>query len=102
MAVEPSGMIATLLALLEAMLGGWQGPEGAPSEGVLERVVVYCLVWSVGGLVRGEDRLAVDAHLRSMSDMLPPKVRCCETLKTARRSCICRVMMHSLRTVPPT
>lgn len=74
MAVEPSGTVATLLALLEATLGGWQGPESPPSEGVLERMAAYCLAWSVGGLVRGEDRPAVDAHLRSISDALPPKV----------------------------
>ena len=41
-----------------------------------ERLFVYCLIWSLGGLLPEGDRAPLDAELRAISPgAMPPKVR---------------------------
>ena len=40
-----------------------------------ERLFLYCLAWSVGGLLPQEERPAFDAQLRTLSSSLPPEAR---------------------------
>ena len=44
-----------------------------------ERVFLYCLAWSVGGLLPQQERPAFDTQLRTLSSSLPQEVRsvCC-------------------------
>jgi dynein heavy chain len=44
------------------------------TESKLERVFLYCLIWSLGGLLDIKERLALDAELRSFAGPnMPPK-----------------------------
>lgn len=43
-------------------------------EAKLERLFIYCLCWSLGGLLSEKERPAFDAELRSVgASLLPPK-----------------------------
>ncbi len=39
-----------------------------------ERLFLYCLAWSAGGLLPKEERPAFDAQLRTLTQNLPPQV----------------------------
>ncbi len=43
------------------------------SEAKLERIFIFCLTWSLGGLLSERDRAGFDAELRSIGANLPPK-----------------------------
>jgi len=43
------------------------------SEAKLERLFLYCLCWSLGGLIPEKERPAFDAELRSIGGNLPPR-----------------------------
>jgi dynein heavy chain, axonemal len=38
----------------------------------LEKIFLFCLTWSVGGLLETEDRSRMDAYLRALSKLMPP------------------------------
>ncbi|KAI3432720.1 hypothetical protein D9Q98_004263 [Chlorella vulgaris] len=77
---EPVCQVSTLLTLLSGVLkaGGTPGgtssgvPQLAPDH--YERLFLYCLTWSLGGLLDGRDRVLFDAHLRSLTDQAPEQV----------------------------
>jgi dynein heavy chain len=47
--------------------------HGQPSEAKLERLFLYCLAWSLGGLLAEKERPGLDAELRSITANMPPK-----------------------------
>lgn len=78
--------VNTMLTLLEGslMLGdpSATAAAGGPSAVAItashmERVFLFCLTWSLGGLLHERDRPTFDAELRTLAptDLLPPKVR---------------------------
>lgn len=68
---------ACTLAAMRTLLDGCLGEtEGAPQLDAMrvKRYFVYCLTWSLGGLLDEKDRPAFDADVRSLGgDELPPK-----------------------------
>ena len=67
---------ACTLAAMRTLMDGCLPDEGAaqlPAEKV-KRIFVYCLTWSLGGLLDPKDRPAFDADVRSTGgEELPPK-----------------------------
>lgn len=65
--------VGTLLTLLDGALA----PAAAGGETLAtahyERIFLYCLTWSVGGLLPQSDRAAFDGHLRTLADDMPSK-----------------------------
>ncbi len=51
--------------------GGQHGNEVA-----VQRMFVYCVLWSVGALLEVGERGLLDAKLRTLTDVLPTKVCC--------------------------
>lgn len=43
------------------------------SEQKLERLFLYCLTWSLGGLLDVKERPSFDAELRSIASNMPPR-----------------------------
>lgn len=41
-------------------------------EREMERVFLYCIAWSLGGILESEDRHKLDNYLRGLSDSMPP------------------------------
>ncbi|KAL6769277.1 DHC15 [Auxenochlorella protothecoides x Auxenochlorella symbiontica] len=79
MPVEACGLVGTLLTLLTGMLDGVasSAPDGGaamtPTQAPqLESVVLFCLAWSLGGLLENADRTGFDAKLRNLSQAAPP------------------------------
>ncbi|KAK9794950.1 hypothetical protein WJX73_010224 [Symbiochloris irregularis] len=76
---ETVSQVQTLLTLLEGVLksrgalGGDSAPEGSvpPDAKGIERIFLFCLAWGVGGLLDKKDRIALDAELRKLTDLLP-------------------------------
>ena len=65
--------ISTLLALLEGCLSRVKSNTSSVYQ--MEQIFLYCLSWSLGGLLHENDRNAFDALLRTISpDAMPPKV----------------------------
>lgn len=67
------GCVCSLFDLMTGLLDGPDAPvklSGAQEEleGELERVFLYCLTWSCGGLLDTEDRAKFDAFLRGIDD----------------------------------
>lgn len=76
--------VSTLLTLLSGVLtaaGG--GGSGGPGTGAalqlapdhFERLFLFCLTWSLGGLLDGKDRGLFDAKLRTLTSQAPEQVR---------------------------
>lgn len=78
--------VQTLLTLLEGTLqargvlvgskaaGGADAISGANDAKALERVFLFCVAWGIGGLLDKKDRMALDAELRKLTDLLPKQV----------------------------
>ena len=74
--------VNTLLTLLTGILKPFSGEAGgagaAPAPALApdryERIFLYCVAWSLGGLLDGKDRPALDAQLRSLSSQMPRQV----------------------------
>ena len=73
--------VGTLLTLLDGTLGKTAGAGTAGGGGdagaavAMERVFLFCLVWSLGGLLDSKDRAAFDLELRTQTHLLPKKAR---------------------------
>lgn len=72
--------LQTLLDLLAASLKKAEAENEILSEGHYERVFLYCMAWSLGGLLDEKQRLGLDTMLRTLSDNLPQKGDDDETL----------------------
>ena len=71
---EAVGQIQTLLALLEGVILSTASNFEAKSAAAYERHFMYCLVWSLGGLLDTADRKPFDAQLRSLKSAGMPHV----------------------------
>ena len=73
---ETACQVSSLLTLLDgALLKLLPLDDPAAAAQRAERVFVFCLAWSLGGLLTDRDRLAFDAELRAISPAaMPPKV----------------------------
>jgi len=49
------------------------GSSHEQSEARLERLFLYCLTWSLGGLLSEAERPAFDGELRNFASNMPPK-----------------------------
>ena len=77
---ESVNQVQTLITLLTGILKPITGDASAPSAAVLapdhyERIFIYCLAWSLGGLLDTKDRAPFDAHLRTLTSQAPKQVR---------------------------
>jgi len=73
-------LIDSLMGMHEEGLGSLAGPEpGAEPEAAtqtalgqaVERIVMYAMTWSLGGLLEDDDRIKYDAYLRTISRQMP-------------------------------
>jgi dynein heavy chain, axonemal len=68
---------ACTLAAMRTLVDGCLGSEEATAQHApdkVKRIFIYCLTWSLGGLLDPKDRPAFDADVRSLGDVpLPPK-----------------------------
>lgn len=70
------GTLLTLLNSTLAKVAAANAPGGDTGAAVaMERVFLFCLAWSIGGLLDSKDRDLFDAELRTMTSALPKKVR---------------------------
>lgn len=70
--------VGTLLTLLDSVLAKSAAVAGdAGAAAGMERVFLFSLAWSIGGLLDSKDRAAFDAELRTQTSALPKKVRLC-------------------------
>jgi dynein heavy chain len=52
----------------------YDSAHGQLNESRLERLFLYCLTWSLGGLLSDKERPALDAELRTFASAnMPPK-----------------------------
>lgn len=73
--------VNTLLTLLEGSLqSAAESPAAATDPAAaaahMERIFIYCLTWSLGGLLHENDRPAFDSELRNLASaaIMPAKV----------------------------
>lgn len=59
--------------LLPLLLCRYENSHEQLPEAKLERLFLYCLCWSLGGLLSERDRPGFDAELRAIGSNLPPK-----------------------------
>lgn len=74
MAVSRVGVCAGLCDLFKGLTEGKDCIDiTTDTDRRIERIFVYCLIWSVGGLLEVEGRIKLDQYLRSLdkNDMLP-------------------------------
>jgi hypothetical protein len=76
---ENVNQVSTLLTLLTGILKPITG-DAVASATILaadhyERIFIYCLAWSLGGLLDAKDRVLFDAQLRTLTTQAPKKVR---------------------------
>lgn len=72
--------VGTLLTLLDSVLAKTSAAAAAADAGAaagMERVFLFSLAWSIGGLLDSKDRAAFDAELRTQTSALPKRVRVC-------------------------
>jgi Dynein heavy chain AAA lid domain len=72
MVVEQSCQIQTLLSLLNAVLGKHAGRVLEYQQ--YEMLLIFCLVWSLGGLIQENCRGSFDGFLRGLTHLMPTKV----------------------------
>lgn len=72
MVVEQSCQIQTLLSLLNGVLDKHAGHVLEFEH--YEMLLVFCLVWSLGGLVSDVDKGSFDRFMRGLTPILPSKV----------------------------
>jgi dynein heavy chain, axonemal len=72
---ETNCQVNTLLILLDGSLlfSNNTTVEGLP-DGAVERIFLYCLAWSIGGLLELRDRSLFDSQMRTLSGCMPAKV----------------------------
>ena len=70
MEVEPICQISTMLTLLDGCLLKFVTNMVPVIH--LEHVFLYCIAWSLGGLLHEADRFAFDSELRMMSPLVMP------------------------------
>lgn len=82
MSNEQVCQVNTLLTLLSGVLKPLSGGPGSGASSAAplpaahyERLFLYCLTWSLGGLLDARDRLRFDAHMRALTDQAPEPVR---------------------------
>jgi hypothetical protein len=73
---ETACQVSSLLTLLDgALLSAPSLPDPAAAAAHAERTFVFCLAWSLGGLLPEAERAPFDAELRAISPAaMPPKV----------------------------
>ena len=65
------GLVASLTTLVSSLLAdSVRSNEVLPAEHV-ERLFIFSLIWSLGGILETDDRLKVDLHLRELTKNLP-------------------------------
>lgn len=89
--------VSTLLTLLTGVLkpltgeGAGSGSGGSAAAAAAlaphhyECLFIYCLAWSLGGLLDARDRVAFDAQLRTLTSQAPKKVSVCGWCAGLRR-----------------
>jgi dynein heavy chain len=71
---EAVSQVQTLLALLEAVMLTIAPQPEARTALAYERQFLYCLAWSIGGLLDPADRRLFDTHLKSFKREALPQV----------------------------
>ncbi len=86
---ENVNQVSTLLTLLTGVLKPITGDSMASTTILAsdhyERIFIYCLAWSLGGLLDAKDRVLFDIQLRTLTNQAPKKVGAAPG-RAARRS----------------
>uniref|UniRef100_A0A383W453 AAA+ ATPase domain-containing protein n=1 Tax=Tetradesmus obliquus TaxID=3088 RepID=A0A383W453_TETOB len=77
---ETACTISTLLTLLNAVLKKYDDSHEQLTEAKLERLFLYSVAWSLGGLLSEKERPLFDAELRSFAGNMPPKENATDTI----------------------
>lgn len=70
---ERALVIITLLKLLEGCLSSSVAANETYQPDHYERIFIFCLTWSVGGLLDLKDRVGFDEEVCRIGSNLPPK-----------------------------
>lgn len=75
MSIARVGLCASLCNLLNGVMASATLTENNPEElrSELERLFLYSLCWTIGGLLEPEDRIKFDTYLRSIDDSNMPQ-----------------------------
>tara|TARA_B100000795_G_C22806619_1_gene445355 strand:- start:150 stop:14669 length:14520 start_codon:yes stop_codon:yes gene_type:complete len=69
MPITPAGAVAACQRLIDGMLNDYHRSSGNKDQTltprVLERIFLYALTWTVGGVLEGDDRRKFDEYLRT-------------------------------------
>jgi dynein heavy chain, axonemal len=72
--------VNTLLTLLKGCLKHYSDAHEALNDQKYERIFLFCLTWSLGGLLEVKQRALFDAELRSFASGMPPKEEDSDTI----------------------
>lgn len=76
MSLSRVGMVSSFLVLLDAMLERYspalQGDKGGSVDKNIERIFVFALTWSLGGILEKADRERWDSYMRKINSSILP------------------------------
>ena len=75
MLTQTVSSVESFLLLMSGMLDKVAAKSASISNAVSERLVVFCITWSVAARLVDSDRNAFDVFLRTLSQDMPVKVR---------------------------
>eukprot|EP00198_Chlamydomonas_reinhardtii_P012689 XP_001702026.1 flagellar outer dynein arm heavy chain gamma [Chlamydomonas reinhardtii] len=77
---EQVSIVGTVMTLLNGYLKSMKEAGTAMNDAKYERVFLYCMTWSLGGLLEMKERPLFDQELRSFAHNMPPKEEDSDTI----------------------
>jgi len=69
--VMKCSVIASILKIIDCFLRPWKETKEVIPDDRMERMVVYGVMWGMGGLLELDERKKLDQHLRAISSQIP-------------------------------
>nr|Q39575.1 RecName: Full=Dynein gamma chain, flagellar outer arm [Chlamydomonas reinhardtii]7KZM_C Chain C, Dynein gamma chain, flagellar outer arm [Chlamydomonas reinhardtii]7KZN_C Chain C, Dynein gamma chain, flagellar outer arm [Chlamydomonas reinhardtii]7KZO_C Chain C, Dynein gamma chain, flagellar outer arm [Chlamydomonas reinhardtii]8GLV_AD Chain AD, Dynein gamma chain, flagellar outer arm [Chlamydomonas reinhardtii]8GLV_AX Chain AX, Dynein gamma chain, flagellar outer arm [Chlamydomonas reinhar len=77
---EQVSIVGTVMTLLNGYLKSMKEAGTAMNDAKYERVFLYCMTWSLGGLLEMKERPLFDQELRTFAHNMPPKEEDSDTI----------------------